>query len=68
MTLPAVENSKEAFETIPSAHELTIMEEYIQDLNKILSVDVRKLYNEKSCKDSGSVLSFDVDTWINEHT
>ena len=39
----------------------------MQDLNKILSVDVTKLYNEKPCKDSGSVLSFDVDTWINEH-
>ena len=42
------------------------MEEYMQDLNKILSANITKLYNEKPCKGSGSVLSFDVDTWINE--
>ena len=56
MTLPAVENSKEVFETTPITPEITIMEEYMQDLNKILSVDVTKLYNDKPCKDSGSVL------------
>ena len=67
MTLPAVENSKEVFETTPITPEITIMEEYMQDLNKILSVDETKLYSEKPCKDSGSVLSFDVDKWINEH-
>ena len=47
MRLPAVENSKEVFETTPSTPEATIVEEYMQDLNKILSADVRKLYNEK---------------------
>ena len=66
MTLPAVENSKEVFETTPITPEITIMEEYMEDLNKTLSVDVTKLYNEKPCKDSGSVLSFDVEKWINE--
>ena len=66
MTLPVVENSKEVFETTPSTPEATIMEEYMQDLDKILSADVTKLYYEKPCKDSGSVLSFNVDTWINE--
>ena len=66
MTLPAMENSKEVFETTLSTPEATIMEEYMQDLNKILSTDVTKLYNEKPCIDSGSVSSFDVDTWINE--
>ena len=35
------------------------MEEYMQDLNKILSTDVTKLYNEKPCIDSGWVLSFE---------
>ena len=66
MTLPAVENSKEVFETTPITQEITIMEKYMQDLNKTLSVDVTKLYNEKPSKDSGSVLSFDVEKWINE--
>ena len=67
MMLPVVEDSKEVFETTPIAPEITIMEEYMQDLNKILLVDETKLYNEKPCKDSGSVLSFDVDKWKNEH-
>ena len=58
MTLPAMENSKEVFETTLGTPEATIMEEDMQDLNKILSTDVTKLYNEKPCKDSGSVLSF----------
>ena len=66
MTLPAMENSKEVFETTSITKEITIMEKYMQDLNKTLSVDVTKLYNEKPCKDSGSVLSFDVEKWINE--
>ena len=39
----------------------------MQDLSKILSVDVTKLYNEKPYKDSGLVLSFDVDTWMWTH-
>ena len=56
MTLPAMENSKEVFETTSITKEITIMEKYMQDLNKTLSVDVTKLYNEKPCKDSGSVL------------
>ena len=43
------------------------MEKYMQDLNKTLLVDVTKLYNEKPCKDSGAVLSFHLEKWINEH-
>ena len=66
MTLPVVENSKEVFETTPSTPEATIMEGYMQDLDKILSADITKLDNEKPCKDSGSVLSFNMGTWINE--
>ena len=62
MTFPAVENSKEVFEATPSTREARIMEEYMQDLNKTLLVDVKKRYSEKPCKDSGSVLSFDVDS------
>ena len=42
------------------------MEKYMQDLNKTLLVDVTKLYNEKPCKDSGAVLSFHLEKWINE--
>ena len=42
------------------------MEGYMQDLDKILSADITKLDNEKPCKDSGSVLSFNMGTWINE--
>ena len=56
MMLPVVKDSKEVFETTPITPEITIMEEYMQDLNKILSVDETKLYNDKPCKDSGSVL------------
>ena len=66
MTFSALEFSKEVFETTPITQEITIMEKYTQDLNKTLLVDVTKLCNEKPCKDSGSILSFDVEKWINE--
>ena len=49
MTLPAMKNFKEVFETTSETPQATIMEECIQDLNKTLSFDVRKLYNEKAC-------------------
>ena len=60
----AQDTDQESTKNLNQNSDSDLIKTYVNDINKLISKDVSKLYNEKPCKDAETLLSPNITEWI----